>query len=149
MALSIGMNSFSGLGIQPVRELGSKLNLVAAAEAHILWKTRLGHHVHGSIREPLESAPLGQDGICQLGNWINGSVFEPFRGSDVYQRLHDSHLQFHQLGALIIERLKTGDRNGAEQIFRNEYSQSLRHLIQALVSINKILQEDQAANWAF
>ena len=142
MAVSVGVQDFFGLGVQPKREMRSRLNLVAAAEAHILWKTRLGHHVHGSIREPLESAPLGQDGICQLGNWINGSVFEPLRGSDVYQQLSDAHQQFHQMGALIIEKLKAGDRNGAEKTFLNEYSQALRHTIQSLIEINKILQED-------
>lgn len=142
MAVSVGMQDFFSLGVQPKREMRSRLNLVAAAEAHILWKTRLGHHVHGSIREPLESAPLGQDGICQLGNWINGSVFEPLRGSDVYQQLSDAHQQFHQMGALIIEKLKAGDRNGAEKIFLNEYSLALRHTIQSLIEINKILQED-------
>jgi len=142
MAVSVGMQDFFGLGVQPKREMRSRLNLVAAAEAHILWKTRLGHHVHGSIREPLESAPLGQDGICQLGNWINGSVFEPLRGSDVYQQLSGAHQQFHQMGALIIEKLKAGDRNGAEKIFLNEYSLALRHTIQSLIEINKILQED-------
>ena len=142
MAVSVGMQGFFGLGVQPKREMRSRLNLVAAAEAHILWKTRLGHHVHGSIREPLESAPLGQDGICQLGNWINGSVFDPLRGSDVYQQLSDAHQQFHQMGALIIEKLKAGDRSGAEKIFLNEYSLALRHIIQSLIDINKILQED-------
>lgn len=142
MAVSVGMQDFFGLGVQPKREMRSRLNLVAAAEAHILWKTRLGHHVHGSIREPLESAPLGQDGICQLGSWINGSVFEPLRGSGVYQQLSDAHHQFHQMGALIIERLKAGDRNGAEKIFLNEYSRALRHIIQSLIEINKILQEN-------
>lgn len=142
MAVSVGVQNFLDLGVQPKREMRSRLNLVAAAEAHILWKTRLGHHVHGSIREPLESAPLGQDGICQLGSWIKGSVFEPLRGSDVYQQLSDAHQQFHQMGALIIEKLKAGDRNGAEKIFLNEYSQALRHIIQSLIEINKILQEN-------
>ena len=142
MAVSVGMQGFFGLGVQPKREMRSRLNLVAAAEAHILWKTRLGHHVHGSIREPLESAPLGQDGICQLGNWINGSVFDPLRGSDVYQQLSDAHQQFHQMGALIIEKLKASDHGGAEKIFANEYSQSLHQIIKALTEINKILQED-------
>lgn len=142
VALSVGVKGFFGLGAQPKRELRGRLNLIAAAEAHILWKTRLGHHVHGSIREPLESALVGQDGICQLGSWINGSVFEPLHESAVYQQLSDAHRQFHQMGALIIEKLKTGDRSGAEKIFMNEYSQSLRHIIQSLVEINKILQED-------
>ncbi|MCR4298356.1 MAG: CZB domain-containing protein, partial [Gallionella sp.] len=112
----------------------------------ILWKARLGHHVRGSIREPLESALVGQDGICQLGNWINGSAFEPLRGSAIYQQLHDAHRQFHQMGALIIERLEAGDHSDAERIFVNEYSQSLRHIIQSLVAINKILQEDSIAD---
>lgn len=142
MALSVGMQDFFRLGVEPKRDLRSRLNLVAAAEAHILWKTRLGHHVHGSIREPLESAPVGQDGFCQLGSWINGSVFEPFRETEVYQQLSDAHQKFHQTGALIIEKLKAGDRNEAEKIFRNEYSQALRHTIQSLIAINKILQED-------
>ena len=142
MAVSVGMQGFFGLGVQPKREMRSRLNLVAAAEAHILWKTRLGHHVHGSIREPLESALVGQDGICQLGNWINGPVFEPLRGSDAYQQLYDAHRQFHQMGALIIEKLKASDHGGAEKIFANEYSQSLHQIIKALTEINKILQED-------
>src|SRR3990167_5903450 len=142
MAVSVGMQGFFGLGVQPKREMRSRLNLVAAAEAHILWKTRLGHHVHGSIREPLESAPLGQDGICQLGSWINGSVLEPFCEQEVHQQLSEAHQQFHQFGALIIERLKAGDRSGAAEIFRNEYNQSLRQIIQALTEINKHLQEN-------
>lgn len=142
MALSVGMKGFFGLGAQPKSELRSRLNLVAAAEAHILWKTRLGHHVHGTLSEPLESAPVGQDGICQLGSWINGSAFDSFRGTEVYRQLSEAHQQFHQMGALIIERLREGDRNDAEKIFMNEYSQALRHTIQSLIEINKILQED-------
>lgn len=142
MALIANMKGFLGFDAQQRHELRGSLNLIAVAEAHILWKTRLGHHVRGSIREPLESALVGQDGICQLGNWINGSAFEPLRGSPVYQQLHNAHRQFHQMGAFIIERLKTGDRSDAERIFVNEYSQSLRHIIQSLVEINKILQEN-------
>ena len=142
MALSTNMKGFFGLAAQPKRELRRRLNLVAAAEAHILWKTRLGHHVNGSIRESLESAPIGQDGICQLGSWIDGSAFDSFRGSGVYQVLSDAHHQFHQLGALVVEKLKAGDRSSAEKIFMNEYSQALRQTIQSLIEINKALQEN-------
>lgn len=142
MALSINMKGFFGLAAQPKRALRSRLNLVAAAEAHILWKTRLGHHVNGSIRESLESAPLGQDGICQLGSWIDGSAFESLRGDEVYQQLSEAHHKFHQLGALVVEKLKAGDRSSAEKIFMNEYSQALRQTIQSLIEINKVLQEN-------
>ncbi len=126
----------------PKRELRSKLNLVAAAEAHVLWKTRLGHHVQGNMRESLDSAPLGQDGICQLGSWINGSVLEPFCDPEVHRQLSDAHHQFHQYGIGIIEMLKAGDRNGAAEMFRNEYSISLRRIIRALTEINRQLQEN-------
>lgn len=141
MTLLTGVRDFFGIEHSRKRELRSRLNLVAAAEAHILWKTRLGHHVHGNIRESLDSAPLGQDGICQLGNWINGSVLEPFCELEVYRQLSEAHRQFHQFGALIIDRLKAGDRTGAAAIFRNEYSHSLRQVIQALTEINRYLQD--------
>ncbi|WP_435627325.1 CZB domain-containing protein [Candidatus Ferrigenium straubiae] len=142
MALLSGVKDFLGVDRSRKRELRSRLNLVAAAEAHILWKTRLGHHVQGNIRESLDSAPLGQDGICQLGSWINGSVLEPFCDLEVHRQLSEAHRQFHQFGLHIIEKLKAGDRAGAAAIFRNEYSQSLRHIIQALTEINKHLQEE-------
>jgi hypothetical protein len=142
MALLADVKDFFGVNHAQKRELRGRFNLVAAAEAHILWKTRLGHHVQGNIRESLESAPLGQDGICQLGSWINGSVLEPFCEPEVHQQLSEAHRQFHQSGALIIERLKAGDRSGAAAIFRNEYNQSLRQIIQALTEINKCLQEE-------
>lgn len=141
MALLTGVKGFLGIDNSKKRESRRRLNLVAAAEAHILWKTRLGHHVQGNIRESLASATLGQDGICQLGSWINGSVLKPFCEPEVHQQLSDAHQQFHQFGALIIERLKAGDRDGAMAIFKNEYNQSLRYIIQALTAINKGLQE--------
>jgi hypothetical protein len=122
-----------------MRVMRDRLNLLAAAEAHVLWKTRLGHHVQGNIRESLESAPVGQDGICQLGNWINGSVLESFCELDEFRQLKEAHQQFHQFGELIIEKLKAGNRSGAGAIFNNEYSQSLRRIIQSLTEINKHL----------
>ncbi|HYR05055.1 MAG TPA: CZB domain-containing protein [Gallionella sp.] len=143
MALSItGVKDFLGIDRFRKRELSGRFNLIAAAEAHILWKTRLGHHVQGNIRESLESAPLGQDGVCQLGSWINGSVLEPFCEPEVHRQLSEAHKQFHQLSVLIIERLKAGDHSDAAAIFKNEYNQSLRHIIQALTEINKHLQEE-------
>ena len=141
MALLTGVKNFLGADNARKRELRNRLNLVAVAETHILWKVRLGHHVRGIMRESLESAPLGQDGICQLGSWINGSVLEPFCEPEVHRQLSEAHRQFHQLGSLIIERLKGGDHSGAAEIFGNEYNQSLRRIIQSLTEINKRLQE--------
>jgi hypothetical protein len=139
MELLANMKESIGNGGCHKHVMRNRLNLLAAAEAHVLWKTRLGHHVRGDIRESLESAPVGQDGICQLGNWINGSVLEPFCELDEFKQLAEAHRQFHQFGERIIEKLKVGDHSGAGTIFNNEYSQSLRSIIQSLTEINKHL----------
>jgi hypothetical protein len=118
------------------------LNLVAAAEAHIVWKARLGHHIRGTVRESLDSTPLGQDGICQLGSWIRGSVLAPFCEPELHTQLSEAHHDFHHVGDLIIERLKAGDRIGAETLFIDEYTPALRRIIHALTVINKQLQHD-------
>lgn len=141
MALLSGAKDFFGFDQYHKRDMLDRLNLLGAVEAHVLWKTRLGHHVQGDIREPLESALVGQDGVCHLGNLINDPVFQPFHGSDAYQRLSEAHRQFHESAAAIIENLQEGDRSGADAIFRNEYSRALRNIIESLTGINRLLQE--------
>jgi hypothetical protein len=142
MALLAGMKDFFGFDYYHKRNLRDRLNLLGVAEAHILWKTRLGHHIQGTIREPLEAALVGQDSFCQLESWINGQEFAQFRDQPVFEQLEEAHRQFHQLGRVIVEKLKIGDRGGAETVFRNEYNQSLRRTIQGLTEINRLLQED-------
>ena len=123
------------------QDIRSRCDLVSVAEAHVLWKTRLGYHVQGKIHEPLELSLVGQNGICQLENWINSMVLEPYCDKEIYSQLKRSHQQFHHYGALIVEKLQAGDQFGAAAIFKNEYSLSLRRIIQSLTEINKQLQD--------
>jgi methyl-accepting chemotaxis protein len=139
MALLAGVKDFFGLNER--RAVCNELNLLGAAEAHILWKARLGHHIEGNIREPLEHVLVGQSGFCQLGCWINGPELEPFRDMPEFEQLKEAHRQFHQFGGLIVDRLKVGERSAAREIFRNEYNQALRAIIQALTGINRQIQE--------
>lgn len=118
---------------------GQLLNLITAAEAHVTWKTRLGHHVRGTIREPLEPDQLGDGGFCQLGMWLNGTASEPFRETGAYLQLGEAHRKFHQLGALIILRLRAGDRDGAARLFDEEYSAALRDIVKSLAEFNRCL----------
>lgn len=119
----------------------NKLDLLGVAEAHILWKTQLGHYVQGHIQMPPESASVGQDGICQLGNWIKGSEFEPFRELPEFHQLREAHCQFHQSGEIVMNNLRSGDLHTAGEVFRKEYSQSLRGIINALTVLSKRLQQ--------
>jgi len=121
-------------------DLHDCLNLIGAAESHLLWKARLGHHVRGSISEPVESSVVGQDGICLLSVWINGNVFAQWRDTDEYFRLTDSHRRFHQHGDEILGLLKAGDHAAAERIFEHQYSPALRQIIQSLAEINQLVQ---------
>jgi len=141
MEMLADLKDFFGFNYHQKRDMQGKFDLIDVAEAHILWKTHLGHHIAGNIREPLETALIGQDGICRLGIWINSSMLEPFCGLDVHKQLKEAHQQFHQFGDLIVEQLRAGDRGSAAAIFRNEYNQALRRIIQSLTEINKQLSK--------
>ncbi len=123
------------------RGMRDRLNIIAAAEAHLAWKNRLGKYVQGLSHELLERESLGQDGVCQLGNLIDGAVFIGLRESDEYWKLRTAHLQFHQLAAVVVEKLQLNDRVAAAALFDNEYSVALRDTLQALSKVNRLLQD--------
>lgn len=123
-------------------ERSNKLDLLGVAEAHILWKTQLGHYVQGHIRMPPESPSVGQDGVCLLGNWIKGIEFEQFRELPEFHQLREAHSQFHQSGEIVMNNLRSGDLHTAGEVFRKEYSQSLRDIIKALTGLSKHLQQN-------
>ncbi|MDO8351071.1 MAG: CZB domain-containing protein [Gallionella sp.] len=123
------------------RGLRDRLNIIAAAEAHVVWKNRLGNHVRGVSHEPLGAALLGQDGICQLGRLINGTALAVFHEKEVYRQLRVAHEQFHQLALVVVDKLKAGDHTGAAALFENEYSHALHDILQSLSQINRLLLE--------
>ncbi|MFA6972124.1 MAG: CZB domain-containing protein [Gallionella sp.] len=123
------------------RGLRERLNIIAAAEAHVVWKNRLGEHVRGLSHEPLGAALLGQDGVCQLGGLISGAAFAAFRGMDEHRQLRIAHEQFHQLAAVVIEKLNGGDQKAARALFENEYNHALHDIIRSLSTINRLLLE--------
>lgn len=121
--------------------LRDRLNIVAAAQAHVVWKNRLGNHVRGLNLEPLGAALLGQDGVCQLGLLINGAAFAAFREMDEFWKLSAAHQKFHQLASVVIEKLNEGDHKAAEALFENEYSLAFHDIIGSLSAINRLLLE--------
>ena len=122
-------------------EMREQLDLVGAAEQHLLWKNRLGHHIQGDIDEALDPGLVGQSGVCQLGAWIKGWELHALCETRAYCELDSAHALFHEFGAEIIRRLKQGDRAEADSIFKNEYSLAMQHVAQALTKINQLLQE--------
>jgi Chemoreceptor zinc-binding domain len=121
--------------------LPSALSLIAAAEQHVLWKLQLGNHVHSRNNEPLEDSAIGQDGICQLGSWIHGHTLQGFRDTTAYRELNFAHALFHDFGAAIVTKLNSGDHQGAIEIYKNEYSLAMQHIIQSLTKLNLLIRE--------
>jgi hypothetical protein len=134
-------NETIGFDCRCKRGLRDRLNLVAAAEAHVVWKNRLDNLVRGVSLEPLASALLGQDGVCQLGDLIDGAAFSSLRETDAYWQLRTAHSQFHQLAGVVFEKLQANDQAGAELLFENEYRAALHETLQSLSKINRLLQE--------
>jgi len=121
------------------RGLRDRMNIIAAAEAHVVWKNRLGNYVRGLGLETLGAATLGQDGVCQLGNLINGSALLAFHDMPEYDQLREAHEQFHQLSCEVVDKLNAGDRDAAIALFENEYSTALRVILASLSKMNRSL----------
>lgn len=142
MALFSDVKGFFRFDTDRKRDLRDKFNLLGAVETHVMWKDSLGNYVQGSMSGPVEAILAGRCETCELDLWLNSAECELLRGMPEFAQLHESHQKFHQSGALIVEKLQAGDRNEALLIFKSEYNQALRRLIQALTNINKHLQED-------
>lgn len=115
------------------------LNIIGVAQAHVVWKNRLGNHVQGVSLEPLSATLLGQEGVCHLESHINGAAFSAFHEMDEFWKLRAAHQKFHQLASVVIEKLKGGDHKGAEVLFENEYSLAFHDIIGSLSVINRQL----------
>lgn len=113
-----------------------RMNFAAAAEAHMVWKNRLGQHVYGISTEPLGAAALGQDGVCQLGALLNGRAFDSLFPEAECSQLKETHERFHQLSTEVVERLKADDREAAISLYEHDYSAVLNGLLQSLSRMN-------------
>lgn len=140
MSVRHGHGKYHGHEHERNGEEGGRPDLIGAAEQHVMWKTHLGHHVRGAMREPVESALIGQDCICQLAVWINGEEFDHLRETGAYAALDSAHQLFHQLGGDIVQKLQQGDREGAEDLFHNDYSLAMINIIKALADINSLFE---------
>ncbi len=118
----------------PVCGFTDRSNIVAAAQAHVVWKNRLGRLVRADVY-PADAALLGQG--CQLDNLINGAPFSAFREMDAFWRLKEAHEKFHLLSLQVIEKLNDGDREGAKTLFEDEYSRSFQDIMASLCALSR------------
>lgn len=83
-----------------------------AVAVHLKWKDRLAHCIDAADGERPQSATVGEDDLCELGNWIygEGGRFSRLPG---YRELVSVHAQFHACAADVVAKVEAGDTAGA------------------------------------
>jgi diguanylate cyclase (GGDEF)-like protein/PAS domain S-box-containing protein len=82
--------------IQPLEK--NQLALLTAATEHRGWVKQLEDYLLERAPTP---PPMGTD-ACQFGHWLTHHGFEHFHKTDMYQQLHQTHEQVHQLGQSLL-----------------------------------------------
>lgn len=126
-----GIREATGSGGSKGRQL-ERMNFIAAADAHVVWKNRLRRHVYGTSEEPLGAASLGQDDVCQLDTLLAGKACDSLLADHEFRRLRDQHDRFHMLSREVVAKLEAGEQAAALRLFENDYSAALCGLLQSL-----------------
>jgi hypothetical protein len=89
------------------------LDMKAAIEAHIAWKTRLEAQIRGDAGEKLEVGVVAADSNCALGKWIHGDGKKEFGQMPEFEQLRAVHAEFHLCAGSILSDAHNGDKDSA------------------------------------
>lgn len=89
------------------------LDMKAAIEAHMAWKTRLEAQIRGDAGETLEVGVVAADGNCALGKWIHGDGKAQFGHVPEFEQLRAVHAEFHLCAGSILADAHGGDKEAA------------------------------------
>jgi hypothetical protein len=115
------------------------IDVMAAINAHILWKVRLENYLKGSSEEKLDPQVICLDNQCVLGKWIYGPAHEYFKEDEGYKTLRDDHALFHEIAARVVSKIHDNDKQTAEAMIKGEYVQASRKVVKDLTEMAKHL----------
>ena len=75
------------------RTLGG-LDMKAALDAHAAWKQRMRDVIEGKAELP-DVSKVARDDLCLLGQWLHGEGKRAFGSHPAYQKLVQTHAEFH------------------------------------------------------
>lgn len=116
------------------------MNFFDALDAHLSWKQRLRRYLEGQLAEDLQPEAVGCEDGCDLGRWIrstNGSL----RHLPEFRKMRELHADFHRCAAEVVEAVKSGDPQGAEQAFSTEFSQLSAMVVKSITKLSRSLDE--------
>ena len=120
-------------------EIAGSIDVMAAINAHVLWKIRLDKYLNGTSEEVLDSAVIGRDDQSTLGKWIHGTAREYFEGDEGFNTLRDDHAWFHVLAGKIVNKVQGNDKAGAQALMQGEYALASRKVVKDLTELGKLL----------
>jgi len=112
-----------------------------AVEAHIKWKIRLQKHLDGTSEEKLNPDVICLDNQCALGKWIYGDG-QGYQNMEGFEDLRLTHADFHKCASEVVRKADSGEKNEAENIFKNDYALLSKNITRMLVKMNTAMR-----NW--
>jgi len=126
----------SGVGLASHQALLG-FDLVAAAESHLSLFNRMRDYLHG---EPVDTTWFtleAQSVSCELGEWMENEGKARFGQLPSFVRLCERHAEFHYYAEAVLEKIRSGSWIAAEQMRKQEFSQSLRRVLIMLTELNE------------
>lgn len=112
------------------------MNFDDAVAAHIKWKVRLGHFIHGMGSEKFDSDEVAKDDVCALGRWIYAEGAR-WSGLPAYRDLVDKHARFHRLASEIVKKVESGDKAGAALALGGPFAGASRETVAAIRELQR------------
>jgi methyl-accepting chemotaxis protein len=91
------------------------VNFDDAIQAHAAWKIKLAVY----LKRPdgtINSADLGSDNRCPLGQWLHGDAKKNHSSLAEYQTLMTEHARFHRVAGRIADQANSGVRMNTEAV---------------------------------
>ncbi len=107
-----------------------------AVAVHLKWKDRLALCIDAGGGERPQSSAIGEDDLCELGNWIYGEGSR-FRALPGYQDLVTAHARFHACAAEVVTQVEAGDTAGARTTLDGPFSAASETTVAVIWQLKK------------
>ncbi len=114
-------------------------DLVQAAEYYIKWRGKLKAFIETNSYESSIGPIISHENNACLSSWLQSVGREHFGPQTIYTRLAIEHHQFHHLVQTIIKKVKNGNKVDAENLLKNELSQSTRRMLFTISELNEVV----------
>lgn len=83
-----------------------------AVRAHSDWLLKLTGYCRGTLKEHIDTATLGVDNRCELGQWLHANI-QHYANDPLYKQLVKAHAEFHKQAAGVAQLIEQGQKSKA------------------------------------